>query len=96
MREVIRRIQTAEIKGLNGGLKPYLTLKFKRIGADINNIFDPSAFDALSRRLTTRDRQNRAISHAYPLIVNNYTAKAMNLAYEMGEAKITEATIQAI
>jgi len=96
MREVIRRIQTAEIKGLNGGLRAYLTLKFKRIGADIDNIFDPAAFEALSRRLTTKDRQNRVVSHAYPLIVNNYTARAMNLAYETGEPKVTEGVIMAI
>ncbi|MCK9195466.1 MAG: AAA family ATPase [Syntrophales bacterium] len=96
MREVIRRIQTAEIKGLNGNTKEYLTMKFKRIGAKVVDIFEDSAFDALSRRLTTKDRRNQIISHAYPLIVNNYAARAMNMAYEMGEKKVTEAVVMAI
>lgn len=96
MREVIRRIQTAEIKGLNGNTKDYLTMKFKRINAKINDIFEDSAFAALGRRLTTQDRRNQTISHAYPLIVNNYAARCMNLAYEMGEKKVTEAVVMAV
>lgn len=96
MREVIRRIQIAEIKGLNGNIKDYLTLKIKRVGADIDKIFDESAFNALARRLTSPDRQNKIISHAYPLLVNNYAAKAMNIAYEMGEEKVTEEVVMAI
>lgn len=96
MREVIRRIQVAEIRGLNGNIKDYLTLKFKRIGTDIEKIFDNEAFVALGKRLTTEDRHNKKISHAYPLLVNNYAAKAMNLAYEMGEEKVTEGVVMAI
>jgi type II secretory pathway predicted ATPase ExeA len=96
MREVIRRIQTAEIKGLNGNIKAYLTMKFKRIGANVADIFDDGAFEALGRRLKTQDRHNRNISHAYPLTVNNYAARAMNMAYEMGEPKVTAAVIMAI
>jgi len=93
MREVIRRIQVAEIRGLNGNVKQYLSMKFKRIGAKVEDIFTDGALDALARRLTTKDRQNKTISHAYPLIVNNYTAKAMNEAYEIGEKKVTEDVI---
>jgi type II secretory pathway predicted ATPase ExeA len=96
MREVIRRIQTAEIKGLNGNTKEYLTMKFRRINAKVEDIFNDDAFDALTRRLTTKDRQQKNISHAYPLIVNNYAARAMNLAYEMGEKKVTEAVVMAV
>lgn len=96
MREVIRRIQVAEIKGLNGNIKQYLQLKFKRIGAKVEDIFTDGALDALARRLTTKDRQNKTISHAYPLIVNNYAAKAMNEAYEIGEKKVTEDVIMKI
>ena len=96
MREVIRRIQTCEIKGLNGNMKEYLKLKFKRINMNIADIFDEGAFAALSDRLTTKDRRNKAISHAYPLVVNNYAARAMNMAFEMGEKKVTEAVVMAI
>ena len=96
MREVIRRIQKAEIRGLNGNTKDYLRLKFKRINIKIEDIFDDSAFPALAKRLTTKDRREKAISHAYPLVVNNYAARCMNLAYEMGEKKVTEAVVMAI
>jgi type II secretory pathway predicted ATPase ExeA len=96
MREVIRRIQTAEIKGLNGNIKDYLRLKFKRINAKVEDIFEDGAFTALSGRLTTKDRRDKTLSHAYPLIVNNYAARAMNLAYEMGEKKVTEAVVMAV
>jgi type II secretory pathway predicted ATPase ExeA len=96
LREVIRRIQVAEIKGLNGNIKAYLTLKFKRIGTKIDDIFDDSAFAALSRRMKLQDRNNRAISHAYPLTVNNYAAAAMNEAFELGFPKVTADVIMKI
>lgn len=96
MREVIRRIQTCEIRGLNGNTKEYLRKKFHRLNIKVEDIFDDSAFKALADRLTTKDRRNKAISHAYPLVVNNYAARAMNMAYEMGEKKVTEAVVMAI
>lgn len=96
MREVIRRVQVAEIHGLNGNLREYLEFKFKRVGADIKNVFDEAAFDALSRRLTIEDHKKRKISQAYPGLVNTYATKAMNLAFEIGEAKVTEDVIHTI
>ena len=96
MREVIRRVQIAEIKGLNGHIKDYLALKFKRVGVDVTKIFTDEAFDALSKRLTSTDRNNKNISHAYPLLVNNYCAKAMNLATEMGEKAVTDAVVLSV
>lgn len=96
MREVIRRIQVAEIKGLNGHIAEYLTLKLKRVGSRLEDVFDDGAISALGVRLTAHDRHNKKISHAYPLGVNKYVARAMNLAYEMGEAKVTEGVVMAI
>lgn len=97
MREVIRRVQVAEIRGLNGNLRDYLSVKFKRVGAKAEDIFDDEAFDALSRRLTSAARDGKSkISHAYPLHVNNYTARALNLACEMGEMKVTAEVVEAI
>jgi type II secretory pathway predicted ATPase ExeA len=97
MREVIRRVQVAEIKGLNGHLRDYLHLKFKRIGRPIEDIFADDAFEALTQRLTATDRSGKGkISHAYPLLVNNYTARALNLAFDMGEARITADVVMAL
>ena len=97
MREVIRRVQVAEIRGLNGNLKEYLALKFKRVGKPIDEIFTDDAYDALSKRLTSTSRDGkRPLSHAYPLLVNNYVARAMNMAFETGEAKISADVIMAL
>ena len=96
MREVIRRCQVAEIQGLNGHIKDYLNLKFKRVGAELDKIFHNGSLEALAKRLTSKDRQNKPLSHAYPLLVNNYAARAMNLAFEMGEEKVTEEVVMAL
>jgi type II secretory pathway predicted ATPase ExeA len=97
MREVIRRIQIAEIRGLNGNIKDYLTLKFKRVGAKAEDVFTDEAIASLSKRLTDRDgRTGKTISHAYPGLVNNYAAKAMNLACQMGCEKVTEEVVMEI
>jgi type II secretory pathway predicted ATPase ExeA len=93
MREVIRRIQVAEISGLNGNIKDYLALKFKRVAAKIEDVFTDGAIQAIGARLTKQDRHNRVLSHAYPLVVNNLAARCMNKAYEMGEDKVTEEVV---
>ncbi|MCE5265704.1 MAG: AAA family ATPase [Deltaproteobacteria bacterium] len=96
LREVIRRIQVAEIRGLNGNVKSYLALKFKRINVKLEDVIDDSAITALSRRLTSVDRREKPISHAYPLTIHSYVAAAMNIAYEMGEPVVRENAVMAI
>lgn len=97
MREVIRRVQVAEIRGLNGHLREYLAVKFKRVGREAAEIFADDAYEAMSKRLTSVSRDGKGkISHAYPLSVNNHVARALNLAQEMGEAKVTAEVIEAI
>lgn len=97
MREVIRRVQISEIKGMNGNVKEYLGFKFKRIQADAAKVFTDGAIEALGRRMKSKDQSTgKSISTAYPGLVNNYAAKAMNLAYEMGEKMVTEAVVMAI
>ena len=97
MREVIRRVQVAEIRGLNGNLREYLQLKFKRVGVkDLDAVMTDAAIVALGKRLTMKDARNKEISHAYPLLVNNYVARAMNLACELGETIITEEVVNGI
>ena len=96
MREVIRRCQVAYIRGLNGNLRDYLDLKFKRVGADLKHVITDEAVTALSKRLKDKDHREKEFSKAYPLTVNNQMIRAMNLAYEMGEPKITDDVINAI
>lgn len=96
MREVIRRCQVAEIRGLNGNMKDYLTLKFKRVGAGLETIITAEAIDALGKRLKDKDERGKVYSNAYPLTVNNYIIRAMNRAFEMGETKVTEDVVMGI
>lgn len=97
IREVIRRVQVAEIRGLNGNLKEYLAVKFRRVGKDPAEVFADDAYEALGQRLTSTSRDGRAkVSHAYPLLVNNFVARALNLAFEMGEPKISAEVVMAL
>jgi type II secretory pathway predicted ATPase ExeA len=97
LRELIRRTQLVKIGGLNGDLREYLIHKFKRVGASVDKIITEDAIEALSRRLTfaTRDGKSK-ISHAYPLLVNNWVTRAVNLAHEMGETQVTVEVVEAL
>ena len=54
-----------------------------------------SASDSWANISVSRDGKKK-VSHAYPLLVNNYVARAMNLAFEMGEIQITADVMMAI
>lgn len=84
-REVIRRCEIAELMPLDKHLEDYLSLKFKRVGKPLNEVFQADAFDAIRARLTrlTRVKGNReTVSMLYPLTVNNLVTRAMNMAAE--------------
>lgn len=88
-REVIRRCEVATLKSLNGNLEEYLTLKFKRVGATLDQVFEADAFDAIRARLTRRRANSPEVeSQLYPLVVHNLCAKAMNQAVDLGFAKV--------
>ena len=88
LREVIRRITIAEITDLGReDIGPYLKHKFGAIGAGkYEEILAPDCIDALLQRLPKK---------AFPLSVNNLVARSMNLAAEMGEAKVTAEVVLA-
>lgn len=88
-REVIRRCEVATLKSLNGNLEEYLALKFKRVGATLDQVFDADAFDAIRARLTRRRANSPEVeSQLYPLVVHNLCAKAMNAAVDLGLPKV--------
>ena len=95
MREVIRRIQVAEIQGLNGSVKEYIVHKFKRVNIDARSIITDGAIDALGKRLTNNE-SGRDVSVAYPLTVNNYIIRAMNFAALHGFEKVTDEVVNTI
>lgn len=81
-REVIRRMEVAELMPLDGELENYLRLKFKRVGTDLGAIFDAQAFDAMRARMTH-------LGGVYPLSTNNLVRRAMNAAADLGEPRVT-------
>lgn len=88
-REFIRRCEVAWLKPLNGNLEEYIGLKFKRVGLDLNALFERDAFDAIRQRLTRkRPGRDDVESHLFPLVVNNLVIKCLNQAAEIGLPKV--------
>ena len=88
VREVVQRCEIVTLEQLTDGrLAGYLKHKFERAGADIAQLMDAAAVDAVAARLTIRSRStqgSRETSLLYPLAVNNLVAAAMNKAAELG------------
>ncbi|EGY52029.1 ExeA family protein [Neisseria shayeganii] len=88
VREVVQRCELVTLLPLTDGkLAGYLKHKFARAGADIAQIMDESAVDAVAERLTVRGRASKGVethSLLYPLAVNNLVSAAMNQAAELG------------
>lgn len=89
-REVIRRIEQARLKPLNGNLEEYLALKLKRVGLKLDDVFERDAFDAIRTRLTRRRHGTQEVeSQLYPLVVQNLVVKCMNQVVELGMPKVS-------
>ncbi len=96
-REVIRRCEVAELMPLNGNLEEYLALKFKRTNKKLDEIFTADAFDAIRQRLTmTCGTSRQPVSMLYPLNVNNTVKRAMNMAANFGEPKVSAEIIKGV
>lgn len=93
-REVIRRCEVAELAPLDNSLEEYLTLKFKRVGKGLGELFSNDAYDAMRSRLTRLKGAGKVVSMVYPLTVNNLVTSALNLAAEIGADKISADVIK--
>ena len=84
-REVIRRMEVLELEPLADGkeIAAYLDIKFNRLSRQRKEIITDDACAALSRRLLVQARNDMVYSVAYPLLINNWVRKAMNLAASM-------------
>ena len=96
LRELSRRVQIATIPGLGENTWDYLNLKYKIVGGDIERVTNKEAVDQLVSRLSGIGENGRKMSQAYPLTVNNYMARAMILAHEMGEERVNLDVVNAI
>lgn len=92
-REVIRRIEIAELLPLGIYLPDYLKHKLGRVNVDASKIFNESGFTAIQQRLTYTSNaataRQQLISMSYPLVVNNLTVKILNHAADIGAEIIT-------
>lgn len=85
-REVIRRIEVLELKPFGTGeeITSYLDIKFKRLGKERAKIITDDGCEALAEKLRKQTRRAVVYSVAYPLLINNWTRRAMNAAAELG------------
>lgn len=95
-REVIRRIEVAELLPLGQQLEGYLAHKLRRVNADAAAVFDADAYDALRARWSKRDASGQPVSHLYPLIVNNTVTRCMNRAAELGAPKVNAELVREV
>lgn len=85
-REVIRRMEILKIQPMTTGaeIASYLDIKFKRLGKNRADIIGDDGCEALAMKLRKQARTGTVYSTAYPLIVNNWVRRAMNVAAEFG------------
>ena len=93
-REVIRRIEILELKPLGTGkeIADYLDIKFSRLGKVRTKIITDEGCEALAAKLRKQTRNHVIYSVGYPLLVNNWTRRAMNAASELG-ADVVDADV---
>ena len=96
-REIIRRIEVAEIRALEteDDLAGYLRLKLQKTSVPPEQLLDAGAYGAILTKLSRRTRGGDELCLAYPLTVNNLIKRAINIAAEVGQPQITAETIEA-
>jgi len=93
-REIIRRMEILELEPLadKKEVAGYLDLKFSRLKKERKEVFTDEACEALARKLQRQTSNDIVYSVAYPLLINNWARKAMNLAASM-KVKIVDADV---
>lgn len=97
-REVIRRIEILELKPLGSGkeIADYLDIKFSRLGKVRSKIITDEGCEALAAKLRKQTRNHVVYSVGYPLLVNNWTRRAMNEAAELGADAVDADVVNAL
>jgi Type II secretory pathway, component ExeA (predicted ATPase) len=97
-REVIRRMEVLELEPFASGkeISEYLDVKFRRIQKERAKVITDDACKALAVKLQRQTRRDVVYSVAYPLLINNWTRKALNLAAEMGVAAVDAEVVNSL
>ena len=83
-REIIRRMEVLELEPMDSKeIARYLDIKFKRLNKERREVFTDDACEALGRKLLRQARNDTVYSVAYPLLINNWARRAMNMAASM-------------
>lgn len=94
VREVVQRCEVVELMPLDSQLAEYLAFKFQRAGKAFAEVADASAIEAIRAKLTFNTSQRggkdaRSVSLLYPLAVANLLIASLNLAANLGFAKVS-------
>lgn len=98
-REVIRRMEILELEPLKDGkeIAAYLDIKFSRLGIERKTIIQDKACEAVAMKMRRQTRNKDYVySVAYPLLINNWIRRALNLAAELGVEYIDTDVINAL
>jgi type II secretory pathway predicted ATPase ExeA len=93
VREVSQRCEQIELAPLDAQLEDYLRFKFKRVGVDLESIFEKDALDGIRAQLIlSKSHKNtrESVSLMYPLMVNNLVTVALNQAALLGFSKVSK------
>lgn len=91
VREVVQRCEVVTLDPLTDHLSSYLGHKLAAAGRDLTDLITDDGMEALRLRLGIGAREQRPV--AYPLLVGNLFAAALNVAAEIGQPQITAATV---
>lgn len=95
-REVVARTEVVRLDPLDDQLERYLEHRLRWAGRELSDLIDQSGLDALRAKLKVAESAPGAArqpSRAYPLLVHNLVAAALNLAAAAGQPRVTAATL---
>jgi type II secretory pathway predicted ATPase ExeA len=100
VREVVQRCELIALQPLDGHMEDYLRFKFQRKGKQLADVVDDKGLDAIRQRLTPQKTARRDASAPgsllYPLALNNLLTACMNLAADVGSARVTADVVREV
>ncbi|WP_238937672.1 ExeA family protein, partial [Pseudoalteromonas sp. S16_S37] len=101
VREFTWRCNQIRMQPLGMQVPAYIRHKFSRVGINADRIFTEDAMSAIKGKCYARIKHGIALDdveldRSYPLSINTWLAKAMNLAAQIGEKQITEKLVQRV
>lgn len=95
LREVAQRCEVIELLPLDAELPGYLRCRAEAAGVTLDKLMDEGAVAQLRERLTLQ-RGECTVSMCYPLAVNNFVTRALNIAAELCLPIVTRDVILAV